>query len=209
MGAKIEYSESFLPVAEQVFALGGTLAKLGEALAISESTVQKLKKEHPELQDAINRGKDRYNREKVECALLERALGGTYETKKTKRTYLKGKSTDGTDVKIPAEEVRTEKKHLPPDVTAMIFYLVNRHRYDENPRWVNLKQVQEHTGTVNHRHEHQQKEIQDLIGNLPKEQLEQLGEILFKKPGSGPKRVEEGDGVQGSEKVRNVQLEDG
>lgn len=205
--SKSTYDEKYCHLAEKVYALGGVGKDVCDALDIGEKTLYNWKRENPEFKDAILRGKDQYNRNNVENALLERALGCKITNKKTKRTYLKGKAPDGAQIKVPAEEVVTDTKEYAPDTTAIIFYLVNRYRNENNPRWVNLKQVQEHTGSIEHRHEHEQKQVKELIEKLDKHELQELGELLFKGSSPDVKRVEEGDVVQKPEKVRDVQLE--
>lgn len=180
-----------------------------EALNISKKTLYNWKREHPEFKDAILRGKDQYNMETVENALLKKALGFNTINKKTKRTYLKGAAPDGVKVDVPAEEVVTDTKEYPPDTTAIIFYLVNRYRNEKDPRWVNLRQVQEHTGSIEHKHEHERKDARRIVEQLTSNELQELGNLLFKSSDPDTKRVEEGDVLQEPQKVRDVQLEDG
>lgn len=88
----------------------------------------------PDLKDAIQGGRDKFNTEKIEKTMLQRALGYDYEEHSIKRTTItagKGKAK----VRLPAEEHTVTKKHAVPDMTAIMFFLQNR-----NPaRWRNVK----------------------------------------------------------------------
>lgn len=208
MSSVSKYNEEHCHLAEEIYALGGTGKQVCNALNIGHKTLYNWKRDHPEFKNAILRGKDRYNMETVENALLKRALGCKVTNKKTKRVYLKGKAPDGAKVDVPAEEVVTDTKEYAPDTTAIIFYLVNRYRNEDDPRWVNLRQVQEHTGSIEHKHEHERKDARRIVEQLTSNELQELGKLLFKSSDTDAKRVEEGDVLQEPQKVRDVQLED-
>ncbi len=98
---------------------GLTDEQIAKNLGISKDTFYKYKKIHTDFSDALKKGKEIVDYE-VENALLKKALGYDYE-EKTYRTTVdketgKQKSTIATIV----------KKHVPPDTTAMIFWLKNR-----------------------------------------------------------------------------------
>lgn len=86
-------------------------------LGISHQTLNVYKKAHPELLDAIKRGK-RVIVTEIENALVKRALGYEYEEVKT---YIKVEA-DGS------KTTYTEKtlKHMPPDTAACAILLKNK-----------------------------------------------------------------------------------
>jgi len=95
---------------------GFTEAELAKALLVTVPTLAKWKAEHPELLSAINKGRDMFDSTRVRAALRSRALGYEYEEREEGITAgLHGG---------PYE--KTFKKKMAPDVTACIFWLVNR-----------------------------------------------------------------------------------
>lgn len=108
--------------------------QISNNIGIHISTFYRWQLEHPDFKEAIKKGKEVVDFE-VENALLKRALG--YEKEKT-RTYLKD---DGTGQKT--KHVEVTKEHVPPDPTAMIFWLKNRKPNEWNERH-NIN----HTGNI-------------------------------------------------------------
>ncbi len=96
---------------------GLTDEQIAHNMGISPSTLYEWKKKHPEILEALKKGKEVVDRE-VENALLKRALGYEYEEVK----QIIEKDEMGKDRK------RIEKtiKRVIPDVTAQIFWLKNR-----------------------------------------------------------------------------------
>lgn len=84
-------------------------------------TLYDWKEKHSQISQALKKGKEVVDRE-VENALLKRALGYEYEEKRIKQ------SGDGIEKTIT-------KKHVSPDVTAIIYWLKNRmpERYRDKP----------------------------------------------------------------------------
>lgn len=111
--------------------------QISNNIGIHESTFYRWQSMYSDIREAIKKGKEVVDFE-VENALLKRALG--YEKEKT-RTYLKD---DGTGQKT--KHVEVTKEHVPPDPTAMIFWLKNR-----KPNEWNDKQNINHTGNINYR----------------------------------------------------------
>ena len=112
-----------------------TEAEICKYLSISLSTLNYWKHKHPEMLAALNSGKEGVN-EKVENALLKRALGYKYE----ETTVIGKPGKDGG--KIVPSEVKTTKKHEPPNVGAACFWLKNR----ERNKWRDVWRL-EHTDT--------------------------------------------------------------
>ena len=111
--------------------------QISNNIGIHESTFYRWQSMYSDIREAIKKGKEVVDFE-VENALLKRALG--YEKEKT-LTYLKD---DGTGQKT--KHVEVTKEHVPPDPTAMIFWLKNRKPNEWNERH-NIN----HTGNINYR----------------------------------------------------------
>lgn len=101
--------------------------KLAIAFDVSVSSIEEWKRKHPEFQMALKRGKNEADAE-VAKSFFERANGYSHEA-------IDIRVVDGKIVKTPY------MKHYPPDVTAGIFILKNRHKED----WRDVHR-QEHTG---------------------------------------------------------------
>lgn len=86
-----------------------TDADIAKNIGITPKTLIEWKKKYPEIRQALKEGRDVVDI-KVENALLKRALGYDYTE------YVI--DTDG--------KKKAVKKQIPPDVTAMIFWLKNR-----------------------------------------------------------------------------------
>lgn len=91
---------------------GLTEAQIAQKMRISMSSLSDWKNKHPEILEALKKGKEVVDIE-VENALLKRALG--YEYTET----MEEESENGF-------KTRRTKKFVPPDVTAQIFWLKNR-----------------------------------------------------------------------------------
>lgn len=87
-------------------------------LGIAPTTLKRIRKEHPEVNDLLKEGKDEADF-KVESALYRRAIG--YEVEET-TTEVKV-SEDGS---AQATVIKKVKKHIAGDTTAQIFWLKNR-----------------------------------------------------------------------------------
>jgi hypothetical protein len=100
---------------------GAKDSDLAELFNVAESTLNDWKLAHSSFRESLKKGKDEFDTDSVESALLNRALGC-----KVRETRISG---GGDDDQAPAA-VETVKE-LPPDPTACIFWLKNR-----NPeRW--------------------------------------------------------------------------
>lgn len=87
--------------------------EIAEQIGVSMSTFYRWKKDYSEFRDALKEG-EIYDRE-VEDALQKSAMGGTY------------KEITRTTNKMTGEVIVKETiKEVPPNVTAIIFWLKNR-----------------------------------------------------------------------------------
>lgn len=135
--------ENMKSLEEWAFA-GISQKEMAEMLGMSYSTFRKLKSEISALSALLKksadflRGEKQKEVEKVEHSLLERCLGYNasvqkhYKLKKPMKDEDGQLMTDGNG-KILTEEVLeevTESQHVPADVTAIKFYLLNKARKD-------------------------------------------------------------------------------
>ncbi len=129
-GPKSTYLPIYAKMAEALCAKGATDADLAIAFGKTTVTIQVWCSEHPEFGEAILHGKAVIFDPKVERALAQRALGYSVDTEEIK-------VIDGVVVRVPL------RKHYPPDTTACIFWLKNRHP----EAWRDVHNV-EHTGEL-------------------------------------------------------------
>jgi transposase len=99
-------------------------------LRISPSTMETYKKKHPELLEALKKGKEPFLAE-VENALAKRAIGFEYEETKTYIKYEEGKEVRYTE---------KTKKYQPPNVAACSILLKNKDRgnWSDNPQKLDM-----------------------------------------------------------------------
>jgi len=91
--------------------------QIAKNVGINEGTLYDWMNKYPKISEAIKRGKAPVDIE-VENALLKRAKGYSYEEKTTEiRTLADGDRET---------HIKTIIKHVPPDPTAIIFWLKNR-----------------------------------------------------------------------------------
>jgi len=91
---------------------GLTDVQIAERLHIGKATFNRWKHNYPEFFEAIKQGKQKPD-DLVEQCLYKRATGYNYPEDKIMQY-------EGKPVIVPT------KKHIPPDITAMIFWLKNR-----------------------------------------------------------------------------------
>lgn len=112
---------------------GLTDEQLAAKIGITAATLYDWKNKYPEISEALKRGKEVVDIE-VENALLKRALGYEYTEERVEVSKENGKKSVKTTQTV---------KHVPPDVTAQIFWLKNR-----RPDLWRDKQQMEHSGRV-------------------------------------------------------------
>ncbi len=101
-----------LAMIEEWARVGLTNKQIAHNMGISDTTFYDWQQKYPAFSDTIKRGKEVADQQ-VENALFQRAIGYTAIDKVTETTE-KGMHTKET------------QKHIPGDVTAMIFWLKNR-----------------------------------------------------------------------------------
>lgn len=118
-GRKGVYDEGVPQRAHELSKLGLTNRELAIAFGVDVSCIEKWIKNKEEFSDAIQSGKDIHDNG-VQQTLLQRAMGYEYEEQKT----VMGVTPGGQ----PYQYTTTTTKRVLPDVTAMIFWLKNRHK---------------------------------------------------------------------------------
>lgn len=118
--AKWDLIKEQLPTLTKMAREGNTETEIIEYLKISRNTFYKYKKQHPELQEALNEGY-RTSLEKVEAALYKAALGYTYE----EITHERDRAGDMVETKRVLKEVQ-------PNVSAIMNILKNKRTEDWN-----------------------------------------------------------------------------
>lgn len=110
-------------------AKGCTYEELAKNMGVGESTLYTWLDAHQEILDAIKTGRE-MSIEAVENRLFEMAMGGIVEETETKEA--KQARIDGKMVTVE-QYIKKTTRRLPPNVTALIFYLKNRAGYRDNP----------------------------------------------------------------------------
>jgi hypothetical protein len=126
-GAPSLYKEEFCQQALVMTRLGATDQDLADCFGVCVRTIAYWKNEKEEFLQAIKKGKDEFDTERVEGALRHRALG--YDYPEEKIFCKNGKVTRAKTV-----------KHCPPDTAALIFWLKNR----DPGRWRDKQEI-DHT----------------------------------------------------------------
>lgn len=119
-GRKSKYDEFIRPHLariEHLCRMGATEEEICRKFSVSVSAFNVYKNQHPELVEALKRGKVDAD-DAVEAALFRRATGYSYEEVRT-NSY-----ADSNDNQRQFRTVIT--REVPPDVTAAIFWLKNR-----------------------------------------------------------------------------------
>ncbi|PEP80697.1 hypothetical protein CN581_14475 [Bacillus toyonensis] len=116
---------------------GLTEEQIAHNIGIKRQTLYEWKKRFSVISYALKRGKEVVDRE-VENALLKRALGYTYEEVTVERQRI-------TEDNFQSVETRRVKRQVPPDTTALIFWLKNR----KPEIWRDRKEI-ENSGNINH-----------------------------------------------------------
>lgn len=115
--ANDKYTELVEPNLDQIAEWYKTMSvrQIAVKLGISKTTLYKYATEHPELQAALDTGKNNLV-EDLHCAIKRRALGYDYE-----ETTVKEEETEDGYKKTTT----TVKKHLPPDLGSIHLLLKN------------------------------------------------------------------------------------
>lgn len=139
--APLHRNSAYLPryakEAEKLCLMGATDANLADFFGVSVTTINNWKIRHPIFLEALKDGK-RPADDKVKRSLYERANGYTYESEKI--VTLSAGAGEGSYVeRVPI------RVHVPPDVTACIFWLKNRRPEQWREKEAEKQEVDEET----------------------------------------------------------------
>lgn len=121
-GRPTSYQPSFAEQAVKLCKLGATDAEMADFFEVVQSTFYRWKNEYPAFSEALKAAKAEAD-DRVERSLYNRAVGYTFDSEKV--------------FQFQGEIVRAKtKEHVPPDVTAQIFWLKNR----RSQEWRDVRQ---------------------------------------------------------------------
>jgi hypothetical protein len=115
-GRPSAFKPEYVEQAKKLCELGATDVEMADFFKVAVSTFYLWKNKQPEFSEALKAGKSAAD-ERVERSLYHKAVGYTFESEKVFQFQ-------GQIIRAPTRE------HVPPDTTAMIFWLKNR-RADE------------------------------------------------------------------------------
>lgn len=111
-GRPTKYKQEYVDQARKLCKLGATDMELADFFEVNVDTVYRWKSVHEDFSEALKTGKEDAD-DRVERSLYHRATGYSFDAVKIFQHA-------GKPVKVPYRE------HVPPDTTAMIFWLKNR-----------------------------------------------------------------------------------
>lgn len=169
MARASKYKPEYDHMAEVACREGGfTGEKLAKLFSVARSTTISWAKENESFRLAVQRGKDHFDVQTGEKALVKAMTGSTFKeiTRERIGTTKDGKTTYRMTV------TKCVEKHVPINTTALIFHLTNRSKDEdgEGKRWQHLRNLNlsGHIRTKN--------ETLDF-SELSEEQLEALAKI--------------------------------
>lgn len=118
-GRPSSYKPEFAQQAEKLCALGATDSEIADFFEATVRTLYRWKLDHPDFCHALKVGKD-ITDDRVERSLMERATGYRFVEQQAIKVKVAG---GGEEVQVIDVE-----RAMPPDTTAMIFWLKNRRR---------------------------------------------------------------------------------
>lgn len=118
-GRPSSYRPEFVEQAKKLCALGATDLELADFFDVNVLTIYRWKNRYPDFCNALTVAKAEAD-ERVERSLYNRAVGYTYDGEKIITVAQGGGVSEVRRVAI--------KEHVPPDVTAQIFWLKNRRK---------------------------------------------------------------------------------
>jgi transcriptional regulator with XRE-family HTH domain len=156
-GRPSKYKADYAARARKACEAGFTDKDLADLFGVSKSTINLWKLEHKDFSDSLKGGKENADN-RVEASLYHRAIGYSYDAVKI---FL------DPDTKKPI--YAPYREHVPPDVTACIFWLKNRRPKE----W---RDVQDYRHQVVNKTEEQLRE--EILGRLQRLGLfEDVGQL--------------------------------
>lgn len=128
-GRPSSFRPEFVEQAKKLTEFGATDVELADFFHVSINTIGNWRSAHPEFLEALKLGKDAADL-RVSTSLYQRAMGYSFESEKI---FMPSGAKKPVRVKY--------REHVPPDTTAMIFWLKNR----QPEKWRD-RTHHEHTG---------------------------------------------------------------
>ncbi len=114
MARPTSYKPEYAKQAEKLCILGATDIEVADFFHVSVATISNWKNDHKKFLEALKSGKAKSD-DRVERSLYHRAIGYSFDSEEIF-------NNKGTIIRVPI------RKHVPPDTTAMIFWLKNRRK---------------------------------------------------------------------------------
>lgn len=122
------YKEDFPEQAYNVCReFGATVQQMASLFNVSIKTIEYWMRKYPEFKQAVQRGRDMFDSEKVERSLLKRALGYDYQYQTKEINSKQHIDKNGKIQTLHNQRIINSNTHTPPDVKACIYWLANRH----------------------------------------------------------------------------------
>lgn len=115
-GRPSAFKAEYIEQAKKLCEMGATDVEMADFFGVAVSTFYLWKNKQPQFSEALKAGKSAAD-ERVERSLYHKAIGYTFESEKVFQFQ-------GQIIRAPVRE------HVPPDTTAMIFWLKNRRAED-------------------------------------------------------------------------------
>lgn len=120
VGRPTGFKPEFVDQTRKLCELGATDVELAEFFGVERTTIWRWSTKHPDFCNALKAGKDSADN-RVEQSLYHKAIGYTFDSEKV--------------FQFQGEIVRAQvTEHVPPDTTAMIFWLKNRRQAEWRDR---------------------------------------------------------------------------
>jgi transposase len=130
-GRPTKYKQEYVAQAEKLARLGATIREIAQFFEVSEPTIWQWQQQHPQFLSALKLGREASD-DRVVQSLYRRAVGYEHDAVKIFQY-------EGEEVVVPYVE------HIPPSVSAGIFWLKNRRPKE----WRDKQEVDlEHSGGV-------------------------------------------------------------
>jgi transposase-like protein len=126
-GRPTKYDPSFAERAYQLCREAGLTDKqLATAFGVDKATINRWKHKYPDFCDSLKKGKDEFDSAVVEASLLKAAKGYFVNETTREPCMVKEKGEVPKIVDPTLEVTKRVRKHVQPNVTAIIFWLKNR-----------------------------------------------------------------------------------
>lgn len=151
---------------------GATDAQLANIFGIARKTIYRWMNKEKDFKEQIQKGRDYYNTQGVEKALMRIAQGYEYkEIMIQKKSIVFKESKAAGALTVPAVEIteRETIKTQKPDTVALMFFLQNR----SPDRWKDQRFVK-HEGNVKYEHMVEGVSVPKMLDNIPVEELKKI-----------------------------------